>query len=99
MKGVDEEFKNILFKVYGTFGCGNCFNQWRIIQEEFFDFKREKVNCNELDEDELNNLKIRQVPVVMIYDGDTLIKRYNEYTSTDTIRDFLYDYKKTKQGK
>lgn len=89
----DEE-KRISFKIYGTPQCGRCFNQWRIIQERFFNYKREKINCNELTDEELSNLKIRQIPVVMVFDNDTLIKRYDEYVSAEQVKTFIYEYKK-----
>lgn len=96
MKGILEGTENVHFVIYGNKNCGKCFNQWRIIQENFFDYKREKINCDDLEEQELIDLKIRQIPVVMIYDSDKLIKRYNEYVNPDDITKFLYEYQKRK---
>lgn len=88
------EQERISFKIYGTPQCGRCFNQWRVIQERFFDYKREKIDCNELTDEELAKLNIRQIPVVMVFDNDKLIKRYDEYISPDFIKEFIYEYKK-----
>lgn len=88
---------DISIKVYGNTGCGTCFQQYRVVKERLFEYKHEKINCSDLSDAELKELKIRQIPTTIIYDGDTIIKRYTGFTTPETILSFIYEYKKTKQ--
>lgn len=89
-----DELKRIHFKIYGTPQCPRCFNQWRIIQERFFNHQREKINYNELTDEELATLKLRNIPIVEVYDGDKVIRRFEEFVSAEQLKTFVYEYKK-----
>lgn len=81
--------------IYGNEGCGKCYNQFRAVREQLIAYHDvEKINCSDLTDEEMAELNIRNIPVTMIYDGDTLVARFNEIVTPQQIKDKISSYKK-----
>ena len=83
---------DLRIKKYGASWCSPCNQQ----NQEFIEhpLKVEHINfdIDELEDESLENLGITSVPVIILYDGDKEVNRWEGFTESSEINSYIENY-------
>ena len=79
-----------LLKFYASW-CGPCKALTKELQENPVNAEVVSIDVDEED-DLVTLLNIKNVPVLVLYDGDKIIHKWFGFTKSSVINDFIKDY-------